>query len=114
MSRLTPFVLTMGFAVALVGPTRARGESTDAPKSGGRTLTGKDALGDWTTDAPGVRRRITVNDLATPYETPSAINHSRVAGRPEAAWPNALEGFAGTRFATRPRVPRVFLVASNV
>ena len=26
-------------------------------------LTGRDALGDWTTDAPGVRRKITVDDL---------------------------------------------------
>ena len=43
----------------------------DDPKPGGRTLTGKDALGDWTTDAPGVRRKITVDDLATPYDTPS-------------------------------------------
>ena len=41
-----------------------------APRDG--VLTGKDALGDWTTDAPGVRRKITVDDLATPYDTPSA------------------------------------------
>ena len=30
MSRLTPFVLTMGFAVVLAGPTRAQDESTKA------------------------------------------------------------------------------------
>ena len=41
-------------------------------------LTGKDALGDWTTDAPGVRRKITVEDLATPYATPSANNSPHV------------------------------------
>jgi hypothetical protein len=33
MSRLTPFVLTMGFAVALVSPTWAQDESTKAPAS---------------------------------------------------------------------------------
>ena len=49
----------------------------DEPAPGGRTLTGKDALGDWTTDAPGVRRKITVEDLATPYDTPSASRKTR-------------------------------------
>ena len=53
----------------------------------GRTLTGQDALGDWTTDAPGVRRKITTDDLATPYATPSAENHPRIVARPEGAWP---------------------------
>ena len=42
-------------------------------------LTGHDALGDWTTDAPGVRRRITIDDLAKPFETPSANNFPRPA-----------------------------------
>ena len=48
------------------------------PACAGDVLTGKDALGDWTSDAPGVRRKITVDDLATPYDTPSADNHPRV------------------------------------
>ncbi len=72
----------------------------DDPKPGVRTLTGKDALGDWTTDAPGVRRKITVDDLATPYDTPSANNFPRVVRRPEGAWPKAPEGFEVTEFAT--------------
>ena len=38
-------------------------------------LTGKDALGDWTTDAPGVRRKLTLDDLAKPFDTPSVKNH---------------------------------------
>lgn len=71
----------------------------DDPKPGTSTLTGKDALGDWTTDAPGVRRKITVADLATPYDTPSANNFPRVAPRPEGAWPKAPEGFEVTQFA---------------
>jgi len=56
-----------------------------------RTLTGKEALGDWTTDAPGVRRKITIDDLATPYETPSATNRPRIVERPQGAWPKAPE-----------------------
>jgi glucose/arabinose dehydrogenase len=79
----------------------------------GRTLAGKDALGDWTTDAPGVRRKITVADLATPYETPSANNHPRVVKRPEGAWPKAPEGFEVTEFATGLTEPRVIVRAPN-
>ena len=85
----------------------------DEPKSDTRTLTGKEALGDWTTDAPGVRRKITVNDLATPYETPSANNFPRVARRPEGAWPKAPEGFEVTEFATGLTEPRVIICAPN-
>src|SRR3954467_9242533 len=72
----------------------------DDQKPGGRTLTGKDALGDWTTDAPGVRRKITVDDLATPSAPPSASTSPRVVPRPEGAWPKAPEGFEVTEFAT--------------
>ena len=58
----------------------------DDPKPDGCTLTGMDDLGDWTIDAPGVRRKITVDDLATPYATPSANNFSRVVRRPTPAF----------------------------
>lgn len=85
----------------------------DEPKPDGGTLTGKDALGDWTTDAPGVRRLITVDDLATPYDTPSAFNFPRVAPRPEGAWPKAPEGFEVTEFATGLTEPRVIVRAPN-
>jgi glucose/arabinose dehydrogenase len=85
----------------------------DTPTTRGGTLTGKDALGDWTTDAPGVRRKITVADLATPYDTPSARNFPRVVPRPEGAWPRAPEGFEVTEFATGLTEPRVVVRAPN-
>ncbi len=78
-----------------------------------RTLTGKEALGDWTTDAPGVRRKITIDDLATPYDTPSAKNKPRITKRPEGAWPKAPEGFEVTEFATGLEEPRVIVRAPN-
>ena len=83
------------------------------PKQGGKTLTGKDALGDWTTDAPGVRRKITIEDLAAPFATPSAMNFPRVVRRPEGAWPKAPEGFEVTEFATGLQEPRVIVRAPN-
>ncbi len=83
------------------------------PACAGDVLTGKDALGDWTTDAPGVRRKITVDDLATPYDTPSADNHPRVVGRPDGAWPKAPQGFEVTEFAAKLVEPRVIVRAPN-
>lgn len=85
----------------------------DDPESGGRTLTGKDALGDWTTDAPGVRRKITADDLAKPYDTPSANNSPHIVSRPEGAWPKVPEGFEVTEFATQLVEPRVIVRAPN-
>jgi glucose/arabinose dehydrogenase len=99
MSR--PLIFCMLFALA------------HTPARAGDALTGKDALGDWTTDAPGVRRKITLNDLATPYDTPSADNFPRVVERPEGAWPKAPEGFEVTEFATKLVEPRVIVRAPN-
>ncbi|QEH37984.1 Membrane bound L-sorbosone dehydrogenase [Aquisphaera giovannonii] len=78
-----------------------------------KTRTGKEALGDYSTDAPGVRRKITTADLATPYDTPSANNHPHVVRRPEGAWPKAPAGFEVTEFATGLREPRVIVRAPN-
>lgn len=98
--------VTLGLGL-LVAAASAAAEDTP------RTLTGQDALGDWTTDAPGVRRKITVADLAAPYDTPSANNHPRVVKRPEGAWPKAPEGFEVTEFATGLKQPRVIVRAPN-
>jgi glucose/arabinose dehydrogenase len=100
-------------AAGLLGlSAKAALEADDAhPK--GNVLTGRDALGDWTTDAPGVRRKITTADLATPYETPSANNFPRMTRRPEGAWPKAPEGFEVTEFATGLVQPRVIVRAPN-
>jgi glucose/arabinose dehydrogenase len=78
-----------------------------------RVLTGRDALGDWTTDAPGVRRKITAEDLAPPYETRSADNFPQVVRRPLDAWPRAPQGFTVSTLATGLRNPRKIVVAPN-
>ena len=79
-----------------------------------RVLTGREALGDWTTDAPGVRRRITVDDLAPPFETPSVDNGPRrMAPRPKDAWPRAPQGFNVSEFATKLNNPRKIVTAPN-
>ncbi len=85
----------------------------DGPGTSSGVLTGREALGDWTTDAPGVRRRITLDDLAQPFETKSANNFPRVARRPAGAMPRAPKGFQVSEFATGFGNPRKIVTAPN-
>lgn len=78
-----------------------------------KVLTGQGAMGDWTTDEPGVRRKITVADLAKPFETKSVFNGPRVAPRPEGAFPKVPKGFTATEFRTGLTNPRLLRVAPN-
>src|SRR5512132_4058958 len=56
-------------------------------------LTGKTAMGDWRSDAPGVRRRISVQDLPGPSSNVFAINRARVVDRPTGAQPRVPARF---------------------
>jgi glucose/arabinose dehydrogenase len=85
----------------------------DGPPSNRAVLTGKDAFGDWTTDAPGVRRHIKVADLPPPNDTPSVDNGPKVVPRPEGAMPVAPKGFNVTEFASKLEGPRVIATAPN-
>ena len=79
----------------------------------GKTRTGKDAMGDWTTDSPGVRRHITVDDLPKPYDTESVDNGPRVVSQPEGAWPKAPAGFKVERYIKGLNNPREIVTAPN-
>jgi len=85
----------------------------DDPRPTAGVLTGREALGDWTTDAPGVRRRITLLDLPKPFDTASANNFPRPARRPKGAMPRAPKGFKVSEFATGLRTPRKIVTAPN-
>ena len=76
-------------------------------------LTGKAAMGDWTTDAPGVRREITVQDLPAPSSNILSINSPRVVGRPENAQLQVPSGFKIDLYASGLRDPRFLLTAPN-
>jgi glucose/arabinose dehydrogenase len=75
--------------------------------------TGKSAYGDWQTDAPGVTRKITVNDLAPPLETPSTANRSSVVAKPADAVLKTMPGFSIAPFVTGMEGARVIRVAPN-
>lgn len=78
-----------------------------------KTLTGQAAFGDFSTDAPGVRRKIVASDLPKPYDTPSVDRGPRWAPKPENAWPKAPAGFTVERFATGLEGPRQIRTAPN-
>ncbi len=84
--------------------------------SGGRagaTLAGPAAFGDWQTDAPGVRRTITVADLPQPFATASSGNSPRVIARPAGATLRVPEGFRVDLVAEGLQNPRLLRVAPN-
>jgi glucose/arabinose dehydrogenase len=107
------FIFTLVAACVPYGVAAGASRPDDAGSTTERILTGRDALGDWTTDAPGVRRRITLDDLAEPYDTRSANNFPNVVRRPEGAWPRAPKGFQVSEFATGLRNPRKIVTAPN-
>ncbi len=87
-----------------------RSASAAAP---GTLLTGKQAFGDYRSDAPGVRRRITLDALPAPFATRSARNSPGIAAPPPKAVPIAPAGFRVDRFAWDLDNPRLLRVAPN-
>ncbi len=90
-----------------------RAEVTPQPAPTDEILTGADALGDWTTDAPGVKRKITVADLPAPNEGESVTNSPSKADRPAGVFPKVPSGFTIAELATGLEKPRVVQVAPN-
>jgi glucose/arabinose dehydrogenase len=76
-------------------------------------LTGQAAMGDWTTDAPGVRRKLTPADLPAPYATKSAENSAPMVARPAGALPRVPEGFVVELLTTSVSQPRMIRTAPN-
>ena len=70
-------------------------------------------MGDWTSDAPGVRRKITVNDLPAPSSNILAINRAHVVERPAGAQLRVPPGFTIEWYAGGFRDPRFLLTAPN-
>jgi glucose/arabinose dehydrogenase len=86
---------------------------TDAAVEDGKLLTGKAAMGDWTSDSPGIRRKITVQDLPPPGSNAFAINRPHVTARPPDARPKVPPGFKVELYADGFRDPRFLLSAPN-
>jgi glucose/arabinose dehydrogenase len=76
-------------------------------------LAGQAAFTDYSQEAPGVRRKLTVDDLPPPYATESANNGPHLVPRPENAWPKCLPGFKVDLYASKLENPRLIRVAPN-
>ena len=87
-----PIAAGVLFTLAAFAPAEAP-RPADAPA----TRTGPAALGDWTTDAPGVRRKMTtLDDLPSAVRDPSRSTIGpKVVKRPDGAWPKAPDGLQG-------------------
>jgi glucose/arabinose dehydrogenase len=84
-----------------------------AQESDRKLLTGQAAMGDWTGDAPGVRRRITIADLPPPNASRSASNSPDIVSRPGGAQLQVPTGFKIEQYAAGFRDPRVLMTAPN-
>jgi glucose/arabinose dehydrogenase len=98
--------LVPGLGLFLLGASALFGDEA-------KLLTGRAAMSDWTTDAPGVRRKITVADLPPPGATRSADNGPNIAERPAGAQLHVPPGFKVEQYASGFRDPRFLLTAPN-
>jgi glucose/arabinose dehydrogenase len=78
-----------------------------------KVLTGQGAAGDWSTDAPGVRRHITTADMPKPFASESVKNGPKLVKRPAGALPIVPPGFKVEEFASGFKNPRLLRVAPN-
>ncbi len=103
--------LILGVAAALAIPVPPSG-GAEAEKDAPRALTGQAAFGDWSTDAPGVRRHLTSADLPRPFATRAAVARG-LTPRPADAWPKVPPGFKVEAFLTGLGGPRLLRTAPN-
>jgi glucose/arabinose dehydrogenase len=96
----------------LILAAAAFGQDAANPGSA-RVLTGAAAFGDWTSAAPLVRRKITVDDLPKPYANRSAGNPPGVVERPAGISPKVPPGFRADVFAAGLKDPRALVTAPN-
>src|SRR6266700_6092507 len=103
----------ISFYVTFVAIAINVADSLHAAAENDKLLTGKAAMGDWTSDAPGVRRKITVQDLPALSSNILAINPPRVVGRSADAQLQVPSGFKIDLYASGFRGPRFLLTAPN-
>src|SRR5688572_25785252 len=79
-----------------------------------RIISGKAAVdADWKSDAPGVRHRITLDDLPPPFATESVTNDADLVDQLPGAQPQVPPGFKIEQYASGFRDPRYLLTAPN-
>ncbi len=103
--------LLVAAIVLVVAHTTAGAQSSSI--TGVPVLNGKAAYGDFRSDALGVRRRITPQDLPKPFETESPRNRVEVVAKPADSQLSVPSGFDVKLFASGLDRPRLIRVAPN-
>ena len=70
-------------------------------------------FGDWRSDAPGVRRKITASDIPPLSEEHNSVNPPHEVSQPHEGGLKAPAGFSVQPFATGLKSPRVIRIAPN-
>jgi glucose/arabinose dehydrogenase len=102
------FVLASVLAAVCIGSA-----TPSAFAENGAALVGSAAYGDWRSDAPGVRRKLTPADMPSPLASRPTANPSRAVGRPAGALPKVPPDFIVSLFAQDLKGPRTVRVAPN-
>ncbi|XP_055329221.1 L-sorbosone dehydrogenase-like [Paramacrobiotus metropolitanus] len=108
-------VLVVLWSTVVISVWYSQSVSSQGPisKCTGTILTGSAAFGDWRSSAPGICRRITVNDLPPPFATPSGVAFAAIIPRPAGAWPQVKPNFKVDEFFTGLNNSRIVRVAPN-
>jgi glucose/arabinose dehydrogenase len=104
----TPLALAGMIAIGLANAAARPALAQESP-----LLTGRAAYGDWRSDAPGVRRKLTPADLPAPLASRPSANPSRIIARPASAMLKVPPGFFVSLFAKGLTEPRIVRVAPN-
>ena len=87
--------------------------SSALAQDSGKILTGKDAFGGWKDDAPGVQRKLTVDDLEQHFVSDSASNTAQPVPMPDGAMPKVPDGYRVELVAKGIDNPRAIRFAPN-
>src|SRR5437879_963273 len=107
------YLKRLGFHLAPIALSVAYLTTAGGAQSAQPLLTHPDALGDHTTDAPGVRRLITIDDIPKPDPSKSADRGPRNVPRPQGALPKVPTGFEVDLFVAGLNNPRKIATAPN-
>jgi glucose/arabinose dehydrogenase len=91
----------------------SHGSLAQSPAASPPILTGTAAYGDWRSDAPGLRRRLSAAELPAPYASRSAGNAPGVVAAPRDAALQVPPGFTVRQLASGLETPRIVRVAPN-
>jgi glucose/arabinose dehydrogenase len=100
-------------ALSLAALSLALLSTTSLGQGTGSVLSGKDAFGGWKDDAPGVTRKLSVDDLEQPFVSKSASNTAQPVPMKDGQLPKVPAGYKVELVAKGIDTPRAIRFAPN-